>query len=212
VVIVGLMVAMALRRRDVAVSELPVLLAITRLYFILRLPLTWRLRPVAIPLIRLIAARRRPRILLVGFMAAKPTHSITVTDSRVTGTGCDAPLWLVLLTIALPRSIAMRFGHLAVVVLQALAARLVHGIFAPRSRRLRRAARFAIAKFVSGASRRSIGRPIFRVRPPTFLAVCFSRLNDGVEPLAHGHAGAPRRVSRGGARFRTETSQIPRTT
>src|SRR6516165_809979 len=110
VVIVELIVAMALRRRDVTASELPVLLAITRLRLILWLSPAWWLRPVAIPLIRLITGRRRPRILLDGFMAAKPTHSIAVTDRRVSGAGCGAPLWLALLTIAAPRSIAMGFG------------------------------------------------------------------------------------------------------
>jgi hypothetical protein len=91
--------------------------------------------------------------------------------------------------------------------LPALAARFVRPIFALALRRLRLAPRVAFAKFFLAPARGTISKPFFGIGwPPGLVILRFRRLNDTVEPLAHGHAGPACGVPRSGARFRMETS------
>jgi hypothetical protein len=71
---------------------------------------------------------------------------------------------------------------------------------------------FALRIVVSGPLIESlIGLAIDLGRPPRLLVVLIGRLDDGIEPFADRHAGSARGVACRRTRFRTETSQIPRT-
>jgi hypothetical protein len=194
-------------RRSVRASEIPVPVARTPFCLVARFPLARAFVAIAMPLIRRVASRNKLRPRFFGVTVAQPMPAIAMMRARVALAIPHVPLPLVGFAVAMPRQpIAILFEH-AVVVLRTLAAQFVRPIFAPASRRLRLAACIAFAKFFPAPGHGTIGRPVFGIGwPPGLVILRFCRLNDSVEPLAHGHAGPACGVPRSGARFRTETS------
>jgi hypothetical protein len=92
-----------------------------------------------------------------------------------------------------------------------LALVVVGKAFAPPPGRRRLGISFMLVRAVTRSLLPSIVRTAVGMAEPFVLTVFVDRRDDVVKPLPNRHARAPRGFARGSARFRTETSEIPRT-
>ncbi|MGA8649371.1 MAG: hypothetical protein WB677_01885 [Xanthobacteraceae bacterium] len=133
----------------IVAAELSIVIAKARRPLLFRLPITEPPRSVAIALVRLISFGGSLQPRFVSFAVTEPSQSVAMALVRIV-TGASVPLRRVRLGIAMARrSIGILLAY-ALVVVGTLPARLVHLTLATARRRFGLAARFLIAKFLSG--------------------------------------------------------------
>jgi hypothetical protein len=148
--------------------------------------------------------------LILGRAVARTPRRVTIAMTCVIFVAWPLPPFVGLTLAAARPSTARALTHL--IMSRILPACLVGVTVATAGGRSGHASRFTLGIIVIGARLWALIRPAIGIAgPPRFLVILIGRLDHRVEPLANRHARAARGVARGRTRFRTETSQIPRT-